>query len=300
MDEAFYRQVIEASVRGLRVETCRLYTNGWDSVALEVNDALIFRFPRPNRPDVEAQLEKEMKLLPELAKALPLAIPQFVYAGDGAPGSGRRFVGYCKIAGVELRGGDLASAQPEVLARQLAEFLSCLHKFPVERAMQLGLSAVSAADWRRQYEELYERVRAGVLPLLGVAARARAAALWESFLQNDAHFAFRPALIHRDLNSDHILYDAGRGVITGIIDWGDVSIGDAAMDFADLFASYGAEFVELIFASYDPERDGTFWERVEFYAVVMPFHEVLFGLGEGDEARIRSGAQGIEEALARQ
>jgi aminoglycoside 2''-phosphotransferase len=295
MDVHGYKEIIETSFPGLRVETCRLHVNGWDSVALEVNGALIFRFPRPNRPDVEAQLEKERALLPELAKALPLPIPQFEYVGDGPSGSGRRFVGYRKIDGVELRASDLATAQAERIAQQLGEFLSCLHRFPVEQAVRLGLRDVSADDWRRHYQELYKRVRERVFPLLGEPAQARAAALWEGFLTADAHFGFRPVLIHRDLNSDHILYDPGRGTLVGIIDWGDVSIGDPAMDFADLFASYGRNFVEMVLARYEPERDATFWERVSFYASVMPFYEVLFGLEEGDEAHIRHGMKGIEQ-----
>lgn len=295
-----YKEIIETSFPGLHVETCKLHVGGWDSVALEVNDALIFRFPRPNRPDVEEQLGKERALLPELAKALPLPVPQFEYIGDGLQGSGRRFVGYRKIKGVELRGDDLTAAQAGPIAQQLAAFLSCLHRFPVEQAVQLGLEAVSADDWRQHYQVRYGRVCTGVVPLLSEPARAWAAALWEGFLTNDAHFRFRPALIHRDLNSDHILYDAATGAIAGIIDWGDMSIGDPAMDFADLFESYGRGFVEMVFNSYEPARDATFWQRVSFYATVMPFYEVLFGLRRSDEARIRHGLEMIEQALARQ
>ncbi|HEY7357567.1 MAG TPA: phosphotransferase [Ktedonobacterales bacterium] len=300
MDAAFYQQMLEASVPGLRVETCKLHLSGWDSVALEVNDALIFRFPRPNRPDVEAQYEVERALLPELVQALPLPVPQFLYVGDGPPGSGRRFVGYRKIAGVELRAGDLAAAQPERVARQLAEFLSCLHTFPVERAAQLNVPGESADDWRREYQTLYRRVCDAVLPLLEAPARAQAVALWERFLTDDAHFAFRPALIHRDLSSDHILYDAASGALAGIIDWGDVFIGDPAMDFVGLLGEYGRAFAEATLAGYRGEQDATFWQRMNFYLKVVPFHEVLFGARQGDEAHIRRGVQGVEQALARQ
>jgi aminoglycoside 2''-phosphotransferase len=291
MDETWYRQIIEDSVPGLRVETCKLHLSGWDSVALEVNDALIFRFPRPNRPDVEAQLEKERALLPELAKTLPLPIPQFEYVGDGPSGSGRQFVGYCKIDGVELRGDALAKAHQETLARQLAEFLSCLHGFPVEQAIQSGLPAASADDWRRQYEELYQRVSDSVFPLLEESIRAQHMALWEGFLSNDDHFVFQPALIHRDLGSDHILYNSARGALAGIIDWGDMGIGDPAFDFVGLLGDYGREFAEAALAAYQGERDATFWQRMRFYEAIVPVYEVLFGLRLGDETHIRHGLE---------
>lgn len=300
MDAAFYQQILEASVPGLRVETCRLHLSGWDSVALEVNDTLIFRFPRPNRPDVEAQHAMEAALLPELAKALPLPIPQFLYVGDGPAGSGRRFVGYRKIDGVELRASVLASAQAERIARQIAEFLSCLHAFPVERAAQLRVQGGSADDWRRQEQALYQHVCDRVLPLLEAPVRAQAAALWERFLTDDAHFAFRPVLIHRDLSSDHMLYDTGSGTLAGIIDWGDASIGDPALDFVGVLSEYGRAFTEATLADYRGEQDATFWQRMQFYLAVAPFHEVLYGVQESDVAHIRQGVQGIEQALAQQ
>ena len=77
-----------------------------------------------------------------------------------------------------------------------------------------------------------------------------------------------------------------------------MSIGDPAMDFADLLDSYGRAFVEIILASYLPERDTTFLQRASFYAGFMPFHEVLFGLIESDESHIQRGVKRIQQALA--
>ncbi len=300
MDVTFYREILEASVPGLRVEQCKLHLGGWDSVALEVNDALIFRFPRPNRPDVEAQLEKERALLPELALALPLPIPVFDSIGDAPAGSGRRFVGYRKINGVELRGAVLAAADLEQIARQLAEFLSCLHAFPVARAIQLGLPATSAEDWRSRYQALYQEVAERIWPLLGAEERAAGAALWEGFLQRDEHFSFCPVLIHADLSSDHILYDAGRGTLAGIIDWGDARIGDPALDFVGLLSDYGLAFTERTLAAYRGEPDTTFWERVRFYQAIVPFYEVLYGFAEDSEEHIQRGLELTRQALAGQ
>jgi aminoglycoside 2''-phosphotransferase len=297
MDVTPYKELIETSFPEIQIETWAFHLSGWDSVVLEVNDALMFRFPRPNRPDVEAQLEKEIALLPELAKALPLPIPQFDYLGDGSNGTGRRFVGYRKLAGVQLRGDHPALQRPQQIARQLGEFISCLHRFPVERAAQLKIAPVSAADWRQRYIDLYEQVRTDVLPLLEPALRAKAAALWEGFVAIDANFLFHPVLIHADLNNDHILYDEAGDTITGIIDWGDVKIGDPAMDFADLLHTYGREFVEVVLANYQLEQDATFWQRVSFYAAAMPFYEVLYGLIESDEAHVQHGLDGVRASL---
>ncbi len=281
-----YRELIETYFPDIVIETCQPHLNGWDSLVLEINNTLIFRFPRPNRPDVEAQLAKEIALLPELRAALPLPIPRFDYIAESASG---RFVGYPKLPGIELRSDTLIPAQAKQIAQQLAAFLSCLHRFPVQRAVQLGLEDVSPSDWRQRYERLYEQMREQVFPLLEPSVRAKAAALWERFLTSETAVAFRPTLLHRDLNDDHILYDPARGAITGIIDWGDVSIGDPAMDFADPLKTYGPEFVSALFASYQQEWDATFQQRMRFYIAIMPLQEVLYGLLEGDESHVRNG-----------
>lgn len=278
--------MIETNFPEIDIQTCKPHLNGWDSLVLEVNDSLIFRFPRPGRPDVEAQLAKEIALLPELERTLPLPIPRFEYIGASASG---RFVGYRKLPGVELRGDNLAAGHSKQIAQQLAAFITCLHRFPVQRAVQLGLRAVSPAAWRQRYQTLYEEMGAQVFPLLEASAQARAAALWEDFLTSETSVAFRPALIHRDLNDDHILYDPARAAITGIIDWGDVSIGDPAMDFADPLKTYGPEFAAALFAGYQQEWDVTFQQRMRFYIAIMPLQEVLYGLLEGDESHVRRG-----------
>jgi hypothetical protein len=37
---------------------------------------------------------------------------------------------------------------------------------------------------------------------------------------------------------------------------------------------------------------------MRFYQAIVPFHEALFGVAEGDQAHIQQGVQMIEQALA--
>src|SRR5690349_14944800 len=78
------RRAIEAMFPELRVESAVFLGEGWDSSAWEINGALVFRFPK--RAEVATWLRKEIDLLPDLAAALPAAIPTFTYvAPSGAP-----------------------------------------------------------------------------------------------------------------------------------------------------------------------------------------------------------------------
>lgn len=58
-----------------RFDHARVVTDGWDSLVVELDGAWIVRLPR--RPEVGEWIEKELRLLPEVAPGLPVAIPRF-------------------------------------------------------------------------------------------------------------------------------------------------------------------------------------------------------------------------------
>src|SRR5215210_1852761 len=102
MDAAAVRRAIGLAFPELRVAECRYLSEGWDSSAWEVNGSLIFRFPK--RAEVGEWLRREIALLPSLARALPVPIPQFTHITvAGAPTDpALPFVGYRKLEGVFL------------------------------------------------------------------------------------------------------------------------------------------------------------------------------------------------------
>ena len=265
---------------------------------MEVNDEYIFRFPK--RPDVEPQYAMEALLLAELVTRLPIAVPsfQFVWAGRAEY---MRFVGYRKLAGVPLACDRHTSPQLAQLAEQLATFLSKLHRFPVDLATQRLVPGGDPAQWRQHYQQFYERVREQVFPLLDAPrTRAKAALHWEEFLNNEAHFRFAPALIHHDLNSEHILCDPVGATISGIIDWGDAAIGDPA----DRFRRPAARLRRRLHragAGRLPGRGGCNLPATDapLYDHAIPFHEILFGITIEDEGHIRQGVEALRVVLSR-
>lgn len=280
-----YRQIIVACFPELAIESCAIHSQGWDSVAVLVNDDLIFRFPK--RRDVEPQYLFERQLLPALASALPLRVPDVAFfwpSGATYPGV---FIGHHLIGGQQLAIEHLTAERAPGLARQLGQFLSALHRFPVELATQLGVPAGDRKAWQQRYLNQYQQIQSRVLPLLGQAARARIISNWQAFLHDDARFT--TTLIHHDLASEHILYDPARGTISGIIDWGDAAIGDPAIDFTGLLADYGEGFTEHVLAHYQGVIDRSFRDRMRFYRTVMPLNTVLFGLDTGQEELVREG-----------
>ncbi len=255
------------------IQTALPITRGWDSFVLEVNGELIFRFPMWE--DVVAYLQKELRLLPVLEQALSTPIPHFDYIGHGDANYPYMFVGYRKLGGVALEDESITPEQLAALAPALATFLSELHSFPVAQAVQVGVEEHTPMQWRERYRERYADLQERVFPLLNQELRAKSERLWEDFLDDRDSFVFQPVLIHCDLACEHIFCDPVRGLLTGVIDWGDATIGDPALDFVGLHDGCGRAFTERVLAGYQGMVDVAFWRRRDFYLCYKPVSELL-------------------------
>ena len=284
--------LIKQNFPRVAIQTVLPITRGWDSFVLEVNGRLIFRFPM--REDAMAYQQKELSLLPVLEPALSTPIPHFDYIGQGDTSYPFIFVGYRKLGGEALENEGVTGEQLAALAPALAVFLDELHRFPVAQAMQAGVQAHTPVQWRERYRERYMDLQKRVFPLLDAGLRAKSERLWEDFLDDEAIFTFQPVLIHCDLACEHILYDPQRGVLTGVIDWGDATIGDPALDFVGFHNCRGREFTERVLANYQGTIDAGFWPRMDFYLRYAPFSELLYGAYSGSEKFITKGMRGLQ------
>ena len=283
--------LIQRNFPKLAIQTAHPITRGWDSFVLEVNDELIFRFPM--RDDVIVYLHKEMTLLPVLEHTLSAPIPHFDYIGHGDASYPFMFVGYHKLVGIPLEDASITQEQLLALAPALGTLLSELHSFPVARAIQACVEDHTPELWRERYQERYIDLQKHVFPLLNGELCTRSARLWEDFLDDRGIFAFQPVLIHCDLACEHILCDPEYGVLTGIIDWGDATIGDPALDFVGLHHGHGKEFTGRVLADYGGRVDSAFWQRMDFYLCYGPFSELLYGAYSGSEEFIAQGIRGL-------
>jgi aminoglycoside 2''-phosphotransferase len=286
-----YQQIIAACFPALPIHSCEYLSQGWDSVAVVVNDELIFRFPL--RQVAEPQYLMEARLLAVLAERVSLPIPRFSYIWEGGPPYEHVFVGYPMLQGAQLRCAMLPALDAPVLAARLGRFVGELHGLPVEQAVGCGLPRESAAGWRAGGRDQHAKVTARVFPLLEPFERERVRARWEAFLGDDANFGFQPVVLHADLTGDHILVDITSGQIAGIIDWGDATVGDPAYDFAGLLADYGTEFAGQVLAGYGRPVDPSFMERAAFYRDAMPFNDILYGQDIGSAPHVERGLEDV-------
>lgn len=236
---------------------------GVDNVAVEINDHIVFRFPKTDY--ASKNLQKEISLLPHLAEYVNVAIPQFTYVGKPSNAFKKWYVGYEAIAGQPLTKECYRKLEGETqkeLAKQLGEFVRRLHSFPLSSAEKCGVGLIDLREiCRRDIKNIQERVF-GSLP---EDTRANIELLFDDYLDNEENFRYKQALLHGDLCEQHIYYDTAGKRLTGVIDFSDVCIGDPAFDLHFLFNDYGSQFFHLFLQSYGAVEHTTLKSKLRFF-----------------------------------
>jgi aminoglycoside phosphotransferase (APT) family kinase protein len=173
-------------------------------------------------------LENELKLMPAIAPLLPLAVPNPIFIGRPTERFRWHFGGYELIAGRELCRADLDLSQRQDLAEPLAMFLRRLHSIPAALAREHG----AAPDALRRLDIPHRTAQ--VREKLKYLTEHRLIDSAEPFVPivESVPASYVPrtdVLVHGDLYSLHLIVnDSGR--LAGVIDWGDVHLGDPATD----------------------------------------------------------------------
>jgi len=192
---------------------------GWDNVTFRLGQHLSVRLPSG---DVYApQVDKEHQWLPELARRLPLPIPEPV--ARGVPGCG-----YPWSWSVYrwLDGGPAANAciaDVSQFATDLADFLAALYRIDPaggppggeHSCFRGGPVAVWDAETRQAISALGDEIDMG-----------HAARVWETALAAAWHGP--PVWVHGDVSTANLLTDCGR--LSAVIDFGCSAVGDPACD----------------------------------------------------------------------
>lgn len=289
VDEDLARRLIAAQFPQIASLAIARFGAGMDNVAYLIGDRYVFRFPR--RSVVAPLLEREERILPLIAQHLPLHIPFPQFIGQPDLGYPWTFAGYERVAGTTACSVTLTMAQRIAFARPLGTFLRALHAIPHEAGERAGLPG----------DELGRLNRAKRLPLARerFAELAQAGALDDgsvflAFLEENAPGPPRSVrrIVHGDLYARHVLVDA-KHAVCGIIDWGDVHLGDPALDLmvahCMLPASAHAAFIDA-YGGVDAQT----WILAKYRAT---YHAALvadFGVQIHDSALRDAGLVGLQ------
>jgi len=265
------------------------------SKAVLVNDEWVFRFPK-NREGAD-DLAKEIQILPHLSKYITLAIPQFEYVGKQK--NGLPFVGYKKLPG-EIVGEDAVPLLPNevrnMIARQIATFIDQLSAFPVGQARELG---VPERDLRQDFLEAFEEAKQQAYPLIGPDMQMYISSRFEAYLGNRDYFHYEAALIHADLSPDHYLMDPAGRMLTGIIDFGDISISDPDYEYLYILEDCGEDFARQVMESRGQAEIDKRLEKVKYFVTFDQVATILEGVNRGNQNWIGEGIEAIRHEMVK-
>jgi aminoglycoside phosphotransferase (APT) family kinase protein len=261
------------------------YGQGWDNLAVLVNNQWVFRFPQ--RELAREIMQGELACLLELPEDLPLDVPRPKYVGKPGTGYPYLFAGYQELPGKTSCSVTLSDAQRAACAGPLAYFLKELHD-PKLAAVGHGKfhgDRIQRALMSRHLAPMEERLK-GIRELPSDCTSSGLLSLGRDLLETP-DWSHPPCLVHGDLYGRHLLVD-GAGVLSGVIDWGDAHLGDPALDLSIVYAFFPPAARTAFFEVYG-EIDGSTERRARYRALYHAVALVQYGEQVDDPAIAQVG-----------
>ena len=232
-----------------------IVASGWDNVVVRLGELLAVRLPR--RAAAAALIEHEQRWLPEIAHRVAAIVPVPDPVRTGRPALGYPWswsvVRWLPGTPAGERAGGVQ------VAEALAAFVELLH---VPAPPDAPVNPVRAVPLATRSDSVLTRLATADMP------RARElAAVWRTAAALPA-YAGPPVWVHGDLHPFNVLFDTGPDGgprLAAVVDFGDVTAGDPAVDLATAWLTLDRE-ARRTFRTRVAADDDT-WERARAWAV---------------------------------
>ncbi len=292
MSENLARYLIETQFPELSPVEFEILDYGFDNTVIRVNRDWVFRFPR--REIAVKLLETEGKLLPEVKKmGLPLDSPCPIYYGKPSSRYKWPFLGYNFVKGV-IPSISKNTVREGNSARLLAHFLKKLHSMDAEEVREMGVPYDELA--RLNVEKRIETMEKNIYQIKKLQLYPNPHNLVHYL--NEVPTVALPSertLVHGDLHFKNMVVNP-QGILSGIIDWGDVHLGHRAIDLNSVYSFLSPLGRETFFREYG-EVSSIELEYARFKAVYTNVILLLYGYYEQQEATIAEARKSLELAL---
>lgn len=244
------------------LSVARVDSAGTSNAMYRLGPDMVARLPRVE--GAAQDVDRELRWLPVLAPALPVAVP--VPLGKGEPGEGypypwsvfRWLDGATPDPAVPL-------AEPALFAKDVAQFLLALREVD---------PAGAPAAYRSDPLAGRDADTRAVLAALGARVDGRAAtAVWEDALRAPA-WRGPGVWVHGDLQPGNVLVDRGR--LGAVIDFGCMGTADPAVDLISAWYLMDAGARPAFRAALGPAVDEAMWARGRGWALTIALAELLY------------------------
>lgn len=281
VDEALAARLVAEQFPGLGGARVESYGAGWDNTVFLIGGAWVFRFPR--REIAVELLQAEARILPRIAARLPMPVPEPIWLGQPSAAFPWPFTGYRRLPGQTACRAGLDDAVRARAAAPLGEFLAALHSIEATD-LHAPADTLARADMHQRTPLLLERLAA--LQKNGLVADAGP---WRALIESTPPPppAATKRLCHGDLYARHVLVDPA-GAPCGVIDWGDVHLGDPAVDLALAIGFLPRAARDAFQRAYGP-IDADRWTLARLRALFHAVAVVAYGHDVGDAALLGEG-----------
>ena len=246
IDSLLAKKLIESQFQ-LSISHIKLLDEGWDNTVFLVNHELIFRFP--HRPFGVDCMNNEIAILPLISPHLSFHASVPFYIGKASDLFPYPFCGYRLIQGKPLCEAATSLVNNPVFAKTIAKWLRELHKIPVN-----GLDNVDSSELRWQFnvphriKRCYENLTQYEKYFLNSGFSINELTeIIEKISEFKLHNT-KQSILHGDLYCRHIIVDE-RLLPTGLIDFGDIFIGDPGIDLS-IFSIFSEKLFEVFLDAY--------------------------------------------------
>jgi aminoglycoside phosphotransferase (APT) family kinase protein len=262
--------------------------DGWDNTTFRLGDELSVRLPSADA--YVAQVEKEHRWLPVLARQLPLPIPEPVARGRPGGGFPRPWSIYRWIEGDHASVDRIANLAE--FAADLAGFLAALYAIDASGGPPPGAHNF----FRGGPVDTYDAQSRGSIQRLADEIDPKAATeVWEAALAGT--WDRSPVWVHGDVGASNLL--VAEGDLRAVIDFGCAAVGDPACDLVMAWTFFAGESREA-FRSRLPFDDAT-WARGRGWALwkalITLAHEKVGGPHADAAARRFGWRTGAHEVI---
>jgi aminoglycoside phosphotransferase (APT) family kinase protein len=287
------RDLIEQQFDRLAPVGLEQFGAGWDNTAYLVNRSYVFRFPR-RRVALQA-LKSENELLPVLAARLPLSVPVPIFVGQPTMPYPWIFSGYKLLPGRTACEAHPTDAQRVGIAESLAELLVELHGIRADEARRLG--AIPDVIGRLDAGKLQAKARQNLATISGSGLITEVSP-WLRVLDSleVVPAPRRVCLVHGDLYARHLLVDRDNS-LSGIIDWGDLHLGDPAVDLSVVFGFFPPAARSAFWSIYGPV-EGDVLKLARLRAIHHSAAVVAYAYDIADPDLLDEGMTALDNALS--
>jgi aminoglycoside 2''-phosphotransferase len=301
-DFSAIRNFVAPYIEISETSSIRKIAEGWNNRIYQVGNEYMLKTPLNHNK--EKQLDMEVQISRFLQGRISVPIPSFVHYGRMEDGNFAAL--YRKLNGVNITNKEYGIQEdrirPDFLGKEKKlEFFRDITRISME-IMSISVIQIPEVPRKdgmyliKRYMNMLQLAREKIFNLIDRNTEIRIEEYFKIVLKPEV-FNFRPCFIHGDLGGWNILYDIKTMKLSGLLDWGNASISDPALDYSELVYDYGDEFSTVFLGVTNQsgiKHDYGFLKRSAFYVRISGIIDALYGIENDNPSYIKQGLEDIE------